>query len=210
MHPASTLFFDVCAQRDFWLGGAWPLVSAEEARNVAHLFALAAALHIRQGGIVCLHASAADAPATVPPHCLAGSPGAARASACVPPLPLAICPAATEDAPLPLDRAHAFYVSSGCMAAPDASPQQRRVFDHLTAGVRDGVVFGAGIEYAMDRAIDGLLRRRVRAHVVLDAAGAADPSEAQRVIAAWKRRAVDGATTATVLHLLTRASRQQV
>jgi hypothetical protein len=41
---------------------------------------------------------------------------------------------------------------------------------------------------------------------VLDAAGAADATTAQRVIARWKRATVDGATTATIARLLTRTA----
>src|SRR5205085_9335949 len=75
-------------------------------------------------------------------HCLAGTPGAAIVAGCTPALPLVIVEAGIV-APL-LDRAHAYYVASGCGGAIDADPAQRRVFDHLTAGVRDAVVFGAG------------------------------------------------------------------
>ena len=82
--------------------------------------------------------------------------------------------------------------------------------DHLTAGIRDAVVFGAGLEHGIDRAVDALLRRRIRTHVVLDAAASADPDQAQRIIAGWKRRGVDGATAATVLRLLARAVGEQV
>ena len=95
MHPGSTLFFDVAAQRDCWPGGAWPLVGAEQAENVARLFALAARLGIRQAGAVCVHedgiapdgaatgASHLIAPAGTPPHCLAPD-GIGRAPGCEP------------------------------------------------------------------------------------------------------------------------------
>jgi nicotinamidase-related amidase len=226
MHAGSTLFFDVAAQRDCWPGGAWPLVGAEEAANVARLFALAARLGIRQGGAVCLHAHpgvGADAPTSAgasgrgeaiavdatpdaPPHCLAGTEGTQRAPACDPSKPLRCWtrgrdPAAAVD----LDRAHADYVASGCAATPDAPPLFARVLDHVTAGIRDAVVLGAGIEHGLDRAVDALLRRRIRTHVALDATGSATPEHAQQVIAGWKRRFVDVTTTAMIERLLTRA-----
>jgi nicotinamidase-related amidase len=205
MHPGSTLFLDVGAQRDFSAGGAWPLLSGTEVGNMASLFDLAADLGIRQGGSVCLHRRAGSAEsAPGPRHCLHGSPGAERLPSCRPALPVALCDAeASGDRPA-LDREHAFYVGSGCAAAPDAMPAHRRVFEHLTAGIRDAVVFGAGLEYGIDREVDALLRRRIRTHVVLDAAAAADPSEAQIVIARWKHRGVDGVTTATLRRLLVR------
>ena len=206
MHPGSTLFFDVGVQRDFFAGGAWPLVSATEAENIASLFALAAALSIRQGGSMCLHADAGSGESTPGPHhCVRGTPGAERLPSCRPVLPIELCEAEASAAASALDRAHAFYVTSGCAAAPDATAAHRRAFGHLTAGVRDAVVFGAGLEYGIERAVDALLRHRVRTHVVLDAAAAADASEAQIVIARWKRRGVDGVTAATLRRLLVRA-----
>jgi nicotinamidase-related amidase len=209
--PGSTLFLDVCAQRDLWPGGAWPMVTVDEAGNVAELFTLAARLGVRQGGVVCLHAVDAAAPpaavasAGVPLHCVAGTAGAERAPGCLPASPVRLAAVDTQGGPA-LDRAHAYYVATGCAAAPDATPADRHVLDHLTAGVRDAVVFGAGIEHAMDHAVQALLRRRIRTHVVLDAAGAADATTAQRVIARWKRATVDGATTATIARLLTRTA----
>jgi nicotinamidase-related amidase len=207
--PGSTLFLDVCAQRDFWPGGAWPIVTAAEAEQMAELFRVAAAFGVRQGGVVCLHGApgsgagdtigARNPPAAgAPAHCAAGSGGADRAPGCAPVHPPEIAPAAA------LDRVHAYYVAAGCGAPIDAEPADLRVIDHLTAGIRDAVVFGAGVEYAMERAVDALLRRRVRTHVALDAAGAADAADAQLVIARWKRRTVDGATAATIARLLAR------
>ena len=146
-------FLDVCVQRELWPGGAWPLVTVDQAGNVAQLFTLAARLGVRQGGVVCLHAAdhAAAGSGGVPVHCVAGSAGVERAPGCLPALPIRL---ATGDAQgHPLDRTHALYVESGCAAAPDATPADRRVLEHLTAGVRDAVVFGAGIEHAMDHAV---------------------------------------------------------
>ena len=41
MHAGSTLFLDVCAQCEFWPGGAWPIVTDGDAARVMELFALA-------------------------------------------------------------------------------------------------------------------------------------------------------------------------
>ena len=71
--------------------------------------------------------------------------------------------------------------------------------------MRDAVVFGAGIEGGLDQAIRALLRRRIRTHVALDAAGAADDTAAQLVVAEWKRRGVDGTTVAMIARMLQRA-----
>jgi nicotinamidase-related amidase len=201
MFPGSTLFLDACAQRDFWPGGAWPLVDQDTARNVAMLFALAASLGIRQGGVCCAHPPDHPAPSEGPRHCVAGAAGTARVPDCMPAQPIAIF--APEGGTPALDRARAYYVTSGCARPVDAEPHHA-VIDHLTAGVRDTVVFGAGVETALHYVVDALLRRRIRTHVVLDAAAAVDPARAQEVIEGWKRRGVDGLTTATVARLLGR------
>ena len=184
MHPPATLFVDVCVQRDFWPDGAWPLVSPAEAAAIARLCALSAELGVRRHGIVCLHD--VDEPG-VPWHCRTDLPGTGRPPAV--PLPP---PSATDSA-------------SGCTAAPD--DRSGRAFDRATAGIRDAVVFGAGIEYGIARAVDALLRRRIRTHVALDAAAVADAEVAQQIVATWKRRGVDGATVATIERLLRAGTR---
>jgi len=206
MHAESTVFFDVCLQRDLGSGGAWPILSPGHAQRAGELFACAARWRIRQGGIVCVH----DGRATGPPHALAGSAGGERLDGCVPVLPAVTVDVWCDQLDTPVDRSHAFYLATGCAGAPDETPLERRVFEHLIAGIRDAVVFGAGIEYAMARAIDALLRRRVRTHVALDATGSADPAEGQRIIADWKRRMVDVTTAAMVIRLLERGANDQV
>jgi nicotinamidase-related amidase len=224
MVPGATLFVAVCTQRDFWPGGAWPIVDDATAAHVAALVALATRFGVREGGVICRHPPTAPRPAgraatvhtggpglpgdaadatggALPAHCIAGSVGAEVAPGCAPSRPLVV--AAAGPAPA-LDRSHAYWVANGCARSVDDDPAQRRVFDHLTAGVRDAVVFGAGVEYAMAYAVDALLARRVRTHVVLDAAAAVDGAAAQTVVAGWKRRGVDGATAATVARLLER------
>ena len=220
MLPGSTLFFDAAVQRDCFPGGPWPLVTPEQAEHVLTLFTLAASLGVRQGGIVCMHADGVDpvpsagalpahaSPADgVPPHCLVGVEGVGRPPECEPARPSRYWTPDTPHAEVAaLDRSHTDYVGSGCGTAPDTWPALTRVVDHLTAGVRDAVVFGAGVEHAITFAVDALLRRRIRTHVAIDAAGAANAEEAQRVIAIWKRRTVDVTTTAMVARLLTRGA----
>jgi len=207
MHPGAAIFLDVCAQRDFWPGGAWALIDPAGAANVAALFALAAELGLRQGGVRCAHGPGepGDARLSGPAHAAVGSAGAEPAAGCVPAEPVIVV-APASSAARALDRAHAYYVATGCGAAPDADPVCRAVVEHLLAGVRDAIVFGAGIEAGLDRTVEACLRRRVRTHVVLDAAAAADPARAQEVIADWKRRGVDALTTATVARLLRRSA----
>ncbi|TMA78457.1 MAG: hypothetical protein E6J72_13990 [Deltaproteobacteria bacterium] len=216
MLPGATLFVAVCTQRDFWPGGAAALVDGATAANVATLVGVGARLRIRTGGICCLHdswprGSAPDrtsvASTTAPAlatHCLVGTAGADFAPGGAPALPVIVV-AAGSVAPA-LDRVHAYYVASGCDAGVDAGTLHARVFDHLAAGVRDAVVFGAGVEYGLAHAVDALLHRRVRTHVSLDAAAAVDDAAAQLVIADWKRRGVDVATTATLIRLLERTA----
>ncbi len=201
MFAGSTLFVDVCVQRDFWPGGSWPLVDAATARHVASLFAVAARLGIRQGGVCCAHGPA-ETPAGAPRHCIVGSDGAGRAPDCTPCGTVVVAAPNDDDRALTLDRASVYYLGSGCVLPIDTEPTGRAIVEHLTAGIRDAVVFGVGIETALDHVVDALLRRRLRTHVVLDAAVAADATRAQQVIDGWKRRGVDGLTTATVHRLL--------
>lgn len=186
MHPAATLFLDVCVQRDLWPDGAWPLVSLAEAQQIARLLTLATELDIRQGAIVCAHGCGRPAAvAGAPRHCTVDLPGC--------------------DRPADIElhrRSDAIDVASGCNASPNDAADTARAFERLTAGIRDAVVFGAGVEHGMARAVDALLRRRIRTHVALDAAGGADADVAQRIVAGWKRRGVDGATVATLRRLL--------
>jgi hypothetical protein len=193
----STLFLDVGAQRDLWPGGIWPLIDADGAGEVATLCALGRTLGVRQGGIMCRHPGTAG---DLPAHCLRDAPGAARVPGCEPALPVRVVE--PDGSAAPLDRARALYVASGCSAAIDGTPATRAAFDHLTAGVRDAVVFGAGIELGIAHAVEALLQRRIRTHLVLDASGAADPGRAQELIAVWKRRLLDVTTTATIARLL--------
>jgi hypothetical protein len=196
------LFLDVCVQSELGPDGTWPLVTVEECHNVTRLFALGRALGIRQGGVVCQHGPDGDAAiAESPPHGLDRATGLSRPQDCVPRLPIQVWPARAMEARPTLDREHAIYVSSGCSADPDAGPHTA-AFMHLTSGIRDAVVFGGGVEYGLDRAVRALLRRRIRVHVALDAAGAADASRAQTIVAEWKRRGVDGATVAMIHRLL--------
>lgn len=195
MFAAATLFFDVGVQRDLWPGGVAPRLGKEEAARIVNLFTLARELPIRQGGVVCGHrAGEAD-------HCLTGSDGMVHPAQCAPTLPVATC-WDDEESEHDLDRRHAYYVTSGCARRPDDVPRHRQVLEHLVAGVRDVVVFGAGIMHGMDGVVDALLRRRVRVHAALDAMGGVGEADAQRVVAAWKRRMVDGTTVASIARLL--------
>jgi hypothetical protein len=206
MHPVATLFFDVCVQRDLWPDGVWPLLGPDQARNVARLFCLAEDLGVRQGGIVCSHGiGGTNAPSALPVHCGAFDAAEQRADGCRPTLPLQVWRSNPTGASS-LERDRATYVDSGCHLAPDDGPERERAFRHVTAGVRDAIVFGAGIEYGIDRTVDALLRHRIRTHVVLDAMGAADEILAQIIVADWKRRGVDGVTVEVVARLLSAAA----
>jgi hypothetical protein len=201
MHPSATLFFDVCVQRDLWPDGVWPLIDAAQAENVSRLFRLAADHGVRQGGVVCIHDTGGPVASEAAPTHGVTLDSAERPESCRPMLPIRIWrsrAAATDE----LGRDHAIYLDSGCNGAPDDEPARVQVFRHLTAGVRDAVVFGAGVEHGIDRAVDALLRHRIRTHVVLDAIGAADDVLAQTVVARWKRRGVDGVTVDVVGRLL--------
>lgn len=205
MHPGATLFLDCCAQEEFWPDGSWPLVNASQAVNIERLFAFARELTIRQGGILCRHLPGETrTPQDGPVHCREGATWSVRPPGCQPVLPIVVARGDAHADDPPLDRTCALYLDSGCAAPPDSAFGHRRAFAHLTAGVRDAVVFGAGVEHAMARAVEALLARRIRTHVALDAAGAADEIAAQLVIADWKRRGVDVTTVAMVERMLLR------
>jgi hypothetical protein len=204
MHPAATLFLDVCVQPDLWPDGVWPLVDAGQARNVAALFSLASRFAVRQGGVVCRHGvDGRDDPEDVPPHCRTPDASLMRPPGCEPRLPVRLA-AGTQMEPRAdaLDRTTAVYLDTGCQRSCDEAPSDHRAFRYLTSGVREAVVFGAGVEFGIDRAVNLLLASRIRTHVVLDAVGAADEVLAQTTVARWKRRGVDGITVATLERLL--------
>jgi hypothetical protein len=185
MFPAATLFLDVCVQRDLWPGGTWPLMTAEAGRNVGRVLALAAAMPVRSGSVCCRHDGGAEAAAAgSPAHCLGPDAGARPVD--YPPLAV-----------------HCQIVESGCGVAPDER-EHALAFRRMTSGIRDAVVFGAGLEYALAHAMAALLRSRIRTHLVMDAAGAADDVAAQLVVADLKRRGVDVVTVDVVARLFSR------
>jgi hypothetical protein len=182
MFPAATLFLDVCAQWELWPGGTWPIVTVEVARMVARMFDLAAISPVRRGSVRCRHDDGGEAAAAGSlPHCR--GPGASL---------------------LPLDRAVRpvdCVVESGCAVAPDQG-RHAPSFRRMTAGIRDAVVFGAGLEYGIAHATRAFLRSRIRTHLVIDAAGAADEVAAQLVVADLKRQGADVVTVDVVVRLL--------
>lgn len=205
MYPAATLFFDLCVQAQLWPGAAWPLIRADHVANVDRMFAMARVLPVRQGGVMCCHApSGVEAIAAAPSHCSDAGTALVRPPACDPVLPIQVrCATDAPEMAEPLDRAWAIYVDSGCAQRPDVAGHAH-VFDHLLSGVRDAVIFGAGIEYGMARAVEALLSRRIRTHLALDASGAADEVAAQAIVATWKRQGVDVTTVAMIDRMLTR------
>jgi hypothetical protein len=203
MHPGATLFLDCCVQLELWTDGSWPLVGPTQAANVERMFTLARNQRLRQGGLVCRHMPG-ETPASpdAPAHCRDEPTWSMRPPGCVPALPIVVVRGDGLADDRPRDRTYALYLDSGCASRPDVAAGHARAFAHLTAGVRDAVVFGAGIEHGVRRAIEALLARRIRTHVALDASGAAEEIAAQLVIADWKRRGVDVTTVAMVERML--------
>ena len=195
MFARATIFFDVGVQRDLWPGGAWPLITQPEAERVRRLLAVADASAVRQASVICCHGAADAGIEGAPRHCWSGEPGGERPEECRGALARVVITAGSAGSP---DDPRACALASGCAGALDRGGRWSVAFDRLVGGVRDAVVFGAGLELGVDRVVRGLLARRVRTHVVLDAAGAVDAVAAQEVIAAWKRAGVDGTTVAMI------------
>ena len=119
-------------------------------------------------------------------------------------MPLRLVRASEDRVEPALDHDVAIYVDSGCAASPVGTAAHARAFARLTAGARDAVVFGAGLEHGVARLVEALLARRIRTHVALDATGAGDEVVAQLVVAEWKRRGVDVTTVAMIERMLQR------
>ncbi|MCC6848284.1 MAG: hypothetical protein IT294_07255 [Deltaproteobacteria bacterium] len=185
MFPAATLFLDVCVQRELWIGGSWPLVGAEAAQNVLRLLEIAGPSAVRRGRVLCRHGpDGYVAAAGAPVHGLDQEAGV---------LPDGAPPIAVGGE----------VVESGCGMAPDQGAHAGS-FLRMTSGIRDAVVFGAGIEHGIAHVAAALLRRRIRTHLAIDASGTADEVAAQVVVGALKRRGADVATVDVIARLLRR------
>lgn len=177
------MFVGVCVQRELWIGGSWPIMGMEAARNGARLLEIATASAVRRGSVRCRHdADGYVAAVSAPPHCRDRDALA---------LPDGIPPLGAGDE----------VVESGCGVAPDLGVHSG-AFLRMTSGIRDAVVFGAGIEHGIAHVASALLRRRIRTHLAIDAAGTADEVAAQVVVGELKRRGADVATVDVVARLL--------
>jgi nicotinamidase/pyrazinamidase len=182
------VFIDVDTQRDFFANGALPVPRADEIRPVlARLLAWARAHDVPVIATACAHTSDARDPGTWPEHCLLGTPGQER----VEESHTSHSRVLAVDARLPPGEALPRHIT---VHKTRYDVFSRSDFEEILARYnRDAptfVVFGVATDYCVGAVIDGLLERRCRVAIVVDAVRAIDPEREQKLLTAWARRGV--------------------
>jgi nicotinamidase/pyrazinamidase len=203
-----TVFWDVDTQVDFMLpSGSLPVPGAEALLpNLGRLTAAA-----RAAGITIVHTAddhdrhdpeIADAPdfvGTFPPHCLRGTPGAAR---------MAETAASPSAADIPPDGAGVDLEAAA--AAPEVVLRKNRfdAFSNPAAGpllralAPDRVVvYGVAVEVCDRYAVEGMLALDPAFEIVVveDAVAALDPVRGAELLDDWRKRGVRVISTDQVL-----------
>ena len=203
-----TVFWDVDTQADFVLpSGALPVPGAEVILpNLGRLTEAA-----RAAGVTIVHtaddhdpgdpeiATDPDFVETFPPHCLRGTPGAARMAE------TAAAPGATD---IPPDGAG---VDVGALSAAGEIVLRKNRFDAFSNPVAAPllraldpgrvVVYGVALEVCDRYAVEGMLGLDAGFEIVLveDAVAALDPARGAELLEDWRDRGVRVATTEQVL-----------
>jgi nicotinamidase/pyrazinamidase len=201
---AGTIFWDVDTQYDFMFSdGKLYVPGAEEILPaLARLTRHARAAGVRLLGSVDHHApgdaelsATPDFKATFPPHCLAGTPGAAKVDATRPERPLWV-----DAEPVDVDkvRHHAGEVLFRKQRFDVFSnPNTERVVAALAPD--DIVVYGVAQDVCNRYAIEGFLARGYRVTALRDAMRAIDPAAGARLLEAWAARGVRIADSRSML-----------
>jgi nicotinamidase/pyrazinamidase len=196
---ARTIFWDVDTQVDFMRPDGHLYVPGAESivGNLARLTA-----HARESGVPIVHTAddhepddeelaevGADFRDTFPPHCLRGTPGAARIPETAPPPGTpevawdgrGFAAAAVTAAPEVLVHKKRFDVFS--------NPAAPKLIDALAPGTV--VVYGVALDVCDRYAVEGLLARGdVEVVVVEDATAAIDAERGARLLEEWAGRGV--------------------
>jgi len=195
MGMAGTIFWDVDTQYDFMFSdGKLYVPGAEEILPaLARLTRHARAHGIRLWGSVDHHtltdAELADEPdfvTTYPPHCLAGTPGAAKVDATRVLDPLWVDGAPIDVARLLEHRGEVVFRKQRFDVF--SNPNTERALAALAP--KEVVVFGVAQDVCNRYAIEGMLARGVRVAAVRDAMRPIRADAGERLLAEWAARGV--------------------
>jgi nicotinamidase/pyrazinamidase len=198
------IFFDVDTQRDFMdSDGALYVPEAEAIKpNIERLLRAAGAYGITTISSLCAHERDDDEFKIFPPHCIDGTPGAARVFKELPKLPrVEIAVDAAQDAPKQIEQGQHYVVKKKVFDlfanAWLAEQRQRGTFREQTC-----VVFGVATDYCV-RAC-GLGLAIVGAHVLLveDAIRGVAAATTAQTITELRAAGVEFTTTDEVLKQL--------
>ena len=179
------VFVDIDTQRDFLeeSGALYVPGSRSILANLERLSRFAASRGIPVVATACCHSADDPELSQFPPHCMAGTDGQRRVEATARPDSVVLGAGDRLEGPLPghltLEK-QVFDVFS----RPDA--------DGLIARYDEGkptfVVYGVATDYCVRAAVEGLLARRCRVAVVVDAVRAIDPDAEAALLDDWARR----------------------
>jgi nicotinamidase/pyrazinamidase len=179
------VFLDVDTQRDFMdPGGALFIKESIEIQSkLARLTRFAIGHQIRILATACSHRPDDPELSHFPPHCMAATPGQARipATACNNSVVLPVGMGLPGDLPphLTLEKNELDLFSR-----TDAD----LLIGRYNAGGPLFVVYGVATDYCVKKAVEGLLRRKCRTAIVVDAIRAIDPTAEPEILTNFARR----------------------
>ena len=179
------VFLDVDTQRDFMdPEGALFIKEANEIQSkLARLTRFAIDHEIPILATACSHRPDDPELRHFPPHCMAGTPGQGRvpATACNNSVVLPVGTNLIGDLPphLTLEKNELDLFSR-----TDAD----ELFGRYNAGGPLFVVYGVATDYCVKKAVEGLLRRKCRTAIVVDAIRAIDPTAEPGILTDFARR----------------------
>jgi nicotinamidase/pyrazinamidase len=179
------VFFDVDTQRDFMEPGGALYVSraTEIVPNLARLTNAARSRGVPVLATACSHQPGDPELEHFPPHCLAGTPGQRRIPATDRPdsVVLSVKTRLRGERPPHLTLEKNDY---DIFSRTDAG----EVLDRYNEEHPLFVVYGVATDYCVRKAVYGLLARRYRAAIVVDAIRAIDPAAETQILTDFARR----------------------
>jgi nicotinamidase/pyrazinamidase len=183
------VFVDIDTQRDFLepTGSLYVPGAGEIIPNLARLSEFARSHHIPVLASACAHHLDDAELARFPPHCLAGTPGQERipATAALGSVVLELDERLTGELPphLTLHKRELDVFSR-----PDADELIARYSRRQPQPLF--LVYGVATDYCVRAAVEGLLKRRCRVAIVVDAIRAIDPAAEAGLLTDFARRGV--------------------